>query len=228
MHKHEYAEICKKKYAEICKKYANICICPMSLPQLHIYAKICKKYAKYASMKFICIICTPHFADGLEEEASKQDWMVETGKEQCRGGFEIGTCGRQTPGRVEFRNTYGPGVAGLAQWHKNSRSLKEEGSKNLQALWLRAAHVARRRCSSSSSSSTAIATASRIWSEKDLRDSAASSLTVRPSCVGVRTLSPQTWRYILNCSKISFLKLTREGAGGWFWGRVMAAAMLLA
>ena len=35
----------------------------MSLPQLHIYAKICKKYAKYASMKFICIICTPHFAD---------------------------------------------------------------------------------------------------------------------------------------------------------------------
>ena len=64
MHKHEYAEICKKKYAEICKKYANICMCPMSLPQLHIYAKICKKYAKYASMKFICIICTPHFADG--------------------------------------------------------------------------------------------------------------------------------------------------------------------
>ena len=58
MHKHEYAEICKKKYAEICKKYANICICPMSLPQLHIYAKICKKYAKYVSMKFICIICT--------------------------------------------------------------------------------------------------------------------------------------------------------------------------
>ena len=63
MHWHEYAEICKKKYAEICKKYANICICPVSLPQLHIYAKICKKYAKYASMKFICIICTPHFAD---------------------------------------------------------------------------------------------------------------------------------------------------------------------
>ena len=65
MHKHEYAEICKKKYAEICKKYANICICPMSLPQLHIYAKICKKYAKYVSMKFICIICTPHFADDM-------------------------------------------------------------------------------------------------------------------------------------------------------------------
>ena len=38
-------------------------MCPMSLPQLHIYAKICKKYAKYVSMKFICIICTPHFAD---------------------------------------------------------------------------------------------------------------------------------------------------------------------
>ena len=35
----------------------------MSLPQLHIYAKICKKYAKYVSMKFICIICTPHFPD---------------------------------------------------------------------------------------------------------------------------------------------------------------------
>ena len=63
MHRHEYAEICKKKNAEICIKYANICICPMSLPQLHIYAKICKKYAKYVSMKFICIICTPHFAD---------------------------------------------------------------------------------------------------------------------------------------------------------------------
>ena len=69
-----YAKICismnmqkyaKKKYAEICKKYANICICPMSLPQLHIYAKICKKYAKYVSMKFICIICTPHFADDM-------------------------------------------------------------------------------------------------------------------------------------------------------------------
>ena len=53
----------QKKYAEICIKYANICICPMSLPQLHIYAKIFKKYAKYVSMKFICIICTPHFAD---------------------------------------------------------------------------------------------------------------------------------------------------------------------
>ena len=53
----------KKIYAEICIKYANICICPMSLPQLHIYAKICKKYAKYVSMKFIYIICTPHFAD---------------------------------------------------------------------------------------------------------------------------------------------------------------------
>ena len=53
----------QNKYAEICKKYANICICPMSLPQLHIYAKICKKYAKYVSMKFICIICTLHFAD---------------------------------------------------------------------------------------------------------------------------------------------------------------------
>ena len=63
-----YAKICismnMQKYAKkICKKYANICICPMSLPQLHIYAKICKKYAKYVSMKFICIICTPHFAD---------------------------------------------------------------------------------------------------------------------------------------------------------------------
>ena len=46
MHKHEYAEICKKKYAKICKKYANICICPMSLPHLHIYAKICKKICK--------------------------------------------------------------------------------------------------------------------------------------------------------------------------------------
>ena len=34
----------------------------MSLPELHIYAKICKKYAKYVSMKFICIICTSHFA----------------------------------------------------------------------------------------------------------------------------------------------------------------------
>ena len=55
----------QKKNAEICKKYANICICPMSLPQLHIYAKICKKYAKYVSMKFICIICTPHFADDM-------------------------------------------------------------------------------------------------------------------------------------------------------------------
>ena len=65
MHWHEYAEICKKKYAQICKKYANICICPVSLPQLHIYAKICKKYAKYVSMKFICIICTPHFADDM-------------------------------------------------------------------------------------------------------------------------------------------------------------------
>ena len=55
-----------QKYAQYAKRmqiYANICICPMSLPQLHIYAKICKKYAKYASMKFICIICTPHFAD---------------------------------------------------------------------------------------------------------------------------------------------------------------------
>ena len=63
MHRHEYAEICKKKYAEICKKYANICICPMSLPRLHIYAKICKKYAKYVSTK--CMICTSHFADGI-------------------------------------------------------------------------------------------------------------------------------------------------------------------
>ena len=45
MHKHEYAEICKKNYAEICIKYANICICPISLP-IYIYAKICKKYAK--------------------------------------------------------------------------------------------------------------------------------------------------------------------------------------
>ena len=71
MHRHEYAEICKKKYAEICKKYANICICPMSLPQLHIYAKICKKYAKYVSMKFICIICTPHFADGARSPLTK-------------------------------------------------------------------------------------------------------------------------------------------------------------
>ena len=45
----------------------------MSLPQLHIYAKICKKYAKYVSMKFICIICTPHFADG-DESAFKFDY----------------------------------------------------------------------------------------------------------------------------------------------------------
>ena len=75
-----YAKICismnmqkyAKKNAEICKKYANICICPMSLPQLHIYAKICKKYAKYASMKFICIICTPHFADAQEATESRQ------------------------------------------------------------------------------------------------------------------------------------------------------------
>ena len=37
----------------------------MSLPQLNIYAKICKKYAKYVSMKFICIICTPHFAEAV-------------------------------------------------------------------------------------------------------------------------------------------------------------------
>ena len=79
MHKHEYAEICKKKYAEICKKYANICICPMSLPQLHIYAKICKKYAKYVSMKFICIICTSHFADDANEAASLACYLLAAG-----------------------------------------------------------------------------------------------------------------------------------------------------
>ena len=52
MRKHEYAEMWKKN-AEICINYANICICPISLPQLHIYAKICKKYAKNVSMKFM-------------------------------------------------------------------------------------------------------------------------------------------------------------------------------
>ena len=70
---HYMQKICKstnmqkyaKKNAEICKKYANICIRPMSLPQMHIYAKICKKYAKYVGMKFICIICTSHFADAI-------------------------------------------------------------------------------------------------------------------------------------------------------------------
>ena len=86
MHKHEYAEICKKKYAEICKKYANICICPMSLPQLHIYAKICKKYAKYASMKFICIICTPHFADD-RVDAARFELRLPIGLRLARGCF---------------------------------------------------------------------------------------------------------------------------------------------
>ena len=42
----------------------------------------------------------------------------------------------------------------------------------------------------SSSSSLAIATASRIWFEKVVGDSAASSLTVRPSWVRVKMLSP--------------------------------------
>ena len=30
MHKHEYADICKKNMHKHAKKYANICICPMS------------------------------------------------------------------------------------------------------------------------------------------------------------------------------------------------------
>ena len=58
--------------------------------------------------------------------------------------------------------------------------------------WCRAsprAVASARRCSSSSFS-IAVATASRIWSEKDLCDFAVSTLPVRLSWVGVRSLSP--------------------------------------
>ena len=64
---------------EICtnmQKYANICICPMSLPQLHTCKNMHKTYINIqkihdVSMKFICIICTSHFADGVRIPVSR-------------------------------------------------------------------------------------------------------------------------------------------------------------
>ena len=67
----KYAIICKFKYAFICikyaknmQKYAVTAYVFLLCNHMHLYAKNMQIYVKYVSMKYICKICTPHFADG--------------------------------------------------------------------------------------------------------------------------------------------------------------------
>ena len=85
----------------------------MSLPQLHIYAKICKKYAKYASMKFICIICTPHFADD-EQRPSRRPAPTEgrTGPRARGPGSEYAGPQSHEPSHRQAVLVNGPGELG--------------------------------------------------------------------------------------------------------------------
>ena len=58
MQNHKYAlysYIHMHIYAKNMQKYAKL--------NMQKYAKNMHKYAKYVSMKFICILCTSHFAD---------------------------------------------------------------------------------------------------------------------------------------------------------------------